>query len=114
MGGGAVRNMVPTWLQDLKEWTKLNIAGTSQLATDGERWRKIIKVTAAQIEEEERLLWQNKCALYTIIIQSIDMIGLATETPIKTCNMSLAWEPPYNDIIIHINKIYMFTYNNIQ
>ena len=68
-------------------------------------------------EEEERLLWQNKCALYTIIIQSIDMIGLATETPIKTCNMSLAWEPPYNDIIIHINKVYMFTYNrgsNIQ
>ena len=37
-------------------------------------------------EEEESLLWQNKCALYTIIIQSIDMIGLATETPIKTCN----------------------------
>ena len=45
--------------------------------------------------------------LYTILIQSIDMIGLATETPIKTCNMSLAWEPPYNDIIIHINKIYI-------
>ena len=64
MGGGAVRNMVPTWLQDLKEWTKLNIAGTSQLATDGERWRKIIKVTAAQIEEEERLLWQNMCIIH--------------------------------------------------
>ena len=28
------------------------------------------------------------------------MIGYATETPIKTCNISLAWEPPYNDIII--------------
>ena len=35
--------------QDLKEWTKLDIAGASQLATDRERWRKIIKVTAAQI-----------------------------------------------------------------
>ena len=23
------------------------------------------------------------------------MISFATETPIKTCNMSLAWEPPY-------------------
>ena len=57
-------------------------------------------------EEEERLLLQNKWALYTIIIQST-VIGLATETPIKTCNMSLAWEPPYNDIIIHINKIYI-------
>ena len=62
---------------------------------------------ALEEEEEERLLWQNKCAVYTIIIQSIDMIGLATETPIKTCNMSLAWEPPYNDIIILINKIYI-------
>ena len=38
-----------TWFQDLKEWTKLDIAGASQLATDWERWRKIIKVTAAQI-----------------------------------------------------------------
>ena len=38
-----------TWFQDLKEWTKLDIAGASQLATDRERWRKIIKVTAAQI-----------------------------------------------------------------
>ena len=38
-----------TSFQDLKEWTKLNIAGASQLATDRERWRKIIKVTAAQI-----------------------------------------------------------------
>ena len=37
------------WFQDLKEWTKLDIAGASQLATDRERWRKIIKVTAAQI-----------------------------------------------------------------
>ena len=33
----------------MKEWTKLDIAGASQLATDRERWRKIIKVTAAQI-----------------------------------------------------------------
>ena len=38
-----------TWFQDLKEWTKLDIAGASQLATDRERWQKIIKVTAAQI-----------------------------------------------------------------
>ena len=38
-----------TWLQDLKELTKLDIAGASQMATDRERWRKIIKVTAAQI-----------------------------------------------------------------
>ena len=47
-------------------------------------------------EEEERLLWQinNNTMLY--------MISFATETPIKTCNMSLAWEPPYNDIIILI------------
>ena len=51
------------------------------------RW---VVVFGREEEEEERLLWQNKCALYTIIIQSIDMIGLATETPIKTCNMSLA------------------------
>ena len=38
-----------TWFQDLKEWTKLDSAGASQLATDRERCRKIIKVTAAQI-----------------------------------------------------------------
>ena len=38
-----------TWFQDLKEWTKLDIAAASQLATDRERWRKIIKFTAAQI-----------------------------------------------------------------
>ena len=38
-----------TWLQDLKEWTKPDIAGALQLTTDRERWRKIIKVTAAQI-----------------------------------------------------------------
>ena len=38
-----------TWLQDLKEWTKLDISGASQLATDRERWCEIIKVTAAQI-----------------------------------------------------------------
>ena len=44
-------------------------------------------------EEEERLLWQinNYTMLY--------MISFATETPIKTCNMSLAWEPPYNIMI---------------
>ena len=30
-----------TWFQDLKEWTKLDIAGASQLATDRERWRLI-------------------------------------------------------------------------
>ena len=44
-------------------------------------------------EEEERLLWQinNNTMLY--------MISFATETPIKTCNMSLAWEPPYNIMI---------------
>ena len=48
-------------------------------------------------EEEERLLWQinNNTMLY--------MISFAKETPIKTCNMSLAREPPYyNDIIILI------------
>ena len=48
-------------------------------------------------EEEEHLLWQinNNTMLY--------MISFAKETPIKTCNMSLAWEPPYyNDIIILI------------
>ena len=48
-------------------------------------------------EEEERLLWHinNNTMLY--------MISFAKETPIKTCNMSLAWEPPYyNDIIILI------------
>ena len=33
--------------QDLKEWTKLDIAAASQLATDRERWREIIKVTVA-------------------------------------------------------------------
>ena len=44
-------------------------------------------------EEEERLLWQinNNTMLY--------MISFATETPIKTCNMSLAWEPPFNIMI---------------
>ena len=39
----------PTWFQDLKEWTKLDIAGASQLATNRERWRKIIKITAAHL-----------------------------------------------------------------
>ena len=34
---------------DLKEWTKLDIVGASQLANDREMCRKIIKVTAAQI-----------------------------------------------------------------
>ena len=46
-----------TWFHDLKEWTKLDIAAASQLATDRERWRKIIKVIAAQIapiDERER------------------------------------------------------------
>ena len=38
-----------TWFKDLKEWTKLDIAGASQMATDRERWRKIVKVTARQI-----------------------------------------------------------------
>ena len=32
-----------TWFQDLKEWTKLDIAGASQLATDRERWQKSSK-----------------------------------------------------------------------
>ena len=47
----------------------------------------------SNLEEEERLLWQinNNTMLY--------MISFATETPIKTCNMSLAWEPPYNIMI---------------
>ena len=43
-----------TWFQDLKEWTKLDIAGASQLATDWERWRKIIKVTTVQIAPPDR------------------------------------------------------------
>ena len=49
--------------------------------------------TQEEEEEEERLLWQinNNTMLY--------MISFATETPIKTCNMSLAWEPPYNIMI---------------
>ena len=54
-------------------------------------------LTLDEEEEEERLLWQinNNTMLY--------MISFAKETPIKTCNMSLAWEPPYyNDIIILI------------
>ena len=37
------------WFQDLKEWTKLDIAAASQLATDRKIWREIIKDTAAQI-----------------------------------------------------------------
>ena len=36
-----------TWFQDLKEWTKLDIAAASQLATDRERWRKIISHSSA-------------------------------------------------------------------
>ena len=50
-GGRQAEKGRPTtaWFQDLKEWTKLNIAAASQLATDRERWREIIKVTAAQI-----------------------------------------------------------------
>ena len=55
------------------------------------------KAGVEEEEEEERLLWQinNNTMLY--------MISFAKETPIKTCNMSLAWEPPYyNDIIILI------------
>ena len=38
-----------TWFQDLKEWTKLDMAAAPQLATDRERWREIIKVTAGHI-----------------------------------------------------------------
>ena len=38
-----------TWFQDLKEWTKMDIAGASQFATDREKWLKFVKVTAAQI-----------------------------------------------------------------
>ena len=58
--------------------------------------RDNIRYAEEEEEEEERLLWQinNNTMLY--------MISFATETPIKTCNMSLAWEPPYNDIIILI------------
>ena len=55
------------------------------------------KYSATDHIEEERLLWQinNNTMSY--------MISFAKETPIKTCNMSLAWEPPYyNDIIILI------------
>ena len=38
-----------TWFEDFKEWAKLDIAAASQLVTDREIWRKIIKATAAQI-----------------------------------------------------------------
>ena len=38
-----------TWFQDLKDWTKLDVAPAYQLATDRERWRQLIRVTAAQI-----------------------------------------------------------------
>ena len=38
-----------TWFQDLKEWTKLDIAAASQLATDLENWRQIIIGTAAHM-----------------------------------------------------------------
>ena len=48
---GKRRRGIPatTWFQDFKDSTKLDIAGASQLATDRERWRKIIKITAGQI-----------------------------------------------------------------
>ena len=38
-----------TWFQDLKEWTMLDMADASQLATDVERWCELTRVTAAQI-----------------------------------------------------------------
>ena len=46
-----------TWFNDLKEWIKLHMADASQLATDLERRREIIRVNAAQIappDERER------------------------------------------------------------
>ena len=50
VGGKRRRGRPATaWFQDLKEWTKLDIAAASQLVTDRERWREIIKVTGAQI-----------------------------------------------------------------
>ena len=50
VGGKRRRGRPATaWFQDLKEWTRLDIAAASQLATDQERWQEIIKVTAAQI-----------------------------------------------------------------
>ena len=50
VGGKRRRGRPATaWFQDLKEWTKLDIAAALQLATNRERWREIIKVTAAQI-----------------------------------------------------------------
>ena len=57
-----------TWFQYLKEWTKLDIAGASQLAIDRERWRKIIKVTAAQIAKERERERERE----TIIIATTD------------------------------------------
>ena len=36
-----------TWFPDLKEWTKLDMAAASQLATDRERWRKSISHSSA-------------------------------------------------------------------
>ena len=44
------RQPAKTWFQDLKEWTKLDMADASQLATDLERWREQISVTPAQTE----------------------------------------------------------------
>ena len=38
-----------TWFQDLKEWTKLDVADASQLVTDRKRWCELIRVTAVQI-----------------------------------------------------------------
>ena len=37
-----------TWFNVLKEWTKLDIADASQLATDREIWHELITVTSAQ------------------------------------------------------------------
>ena len=46
--GGKRRRGRPatTWFQDLKDWTKLDMADASQMATDQERWREIIRDSA--------------------------------------------------------------------
>ena len=61
----------------------------SENLPNGDLRTAIVEIIMNEEEEEgERLLWQinNNTMLY--------IISFATETPIKTCNMSLAWEPP--------------------
>ena len=90
-------------LSEFKERIKLcdyKIIGITEVKPKNQRYAITpteLSLEEEEEEEEERLLWQinNNTMLY--------MISFAKETPIKTSNMSLAWEPPYyNDIIILI------------